>query len=72
MVQIIDVKNAISKLKADKTDEGGILLSNNFICGTNILHFYLSLLFTSMISHCFAPIHFFTIIYDTIAQGCES
>ena len=53
-----DVRKAISKLKTDKVDEQGKCFSNNFIYGTNLLHRHLSVLFTSMINHGYAPAEF--------------
>ena len=35
-----DVKNAVMKLKSDKIDESGALLSNNFTHGTDLLYMY--------------------------------
>ena len=40
-----DVQKAIHKLKSNKMDEGGILCSNNFIHGTDLLYLYLYMLF---------------------------
>ena len=53
-----DVRKAISKLKTDKIDEQGKCFSNNFIYGTDLLHRHLSVLFTSMINHGYAPAEF--------------
>ena len=53
-----DVRKAISKLKIDKIDEQGKCFSNNFIYGTDLLHRHLSVLFTSMINHGYAPAEF--------------
>ena len=50
-----DVSNAIEKMKSDKISDNGLVCSNNFIYGTNLLHKCLSILFTSMIHHGFAP-----------------
>ena len=50
-----DVSNAIVKMKSDKISDNGLVYSNNFIFGTNLLHKCLSILFTSMIHHGFAP-----------------
>ena len=50
-----DVSNAIVKMKSDKISDNGLVYSNNFIYGTNLLHKCLSILFTSMIHHGFAP-----------------
>ena len=53
-----DVRKAINKLKTDKIDEQGKCFSNNFIYGTDLLHRHLSILFTSMINHGYAPAEF--------------
>ena len=50
-----DVSNAIVKIKSDKISDNGFVYSNNFIFGTNLLYRCLSILFTSMIHHGFAP-----------------
>ena len=50
-----DVSNAIVKMKSDKISDNGLVYSNNFIFGTNLLHKCLSILFTSMIHHGSAP-----------------
>ena len=42
-------------MKSDKISDNGLVYSNNFIFGTNLLHKCLSILFTSMIHHGFAP-----------------
>jgi len=46
---------SVHKLKSDKANEDGMLLSDNFINGSDLLFVYMSLLFTVMISHSFAP-----------------
>ena len=48
------VSNAIVKMKSDKISDNGLVYSNNFIFGTNLLYRCLSILFTSMIHHGFA------------------
>ena len=45
-------------MKTDKIDEQGKCFSNNFIYGTDLLHRHLSVLFTSMINHGYAPAEF--------------
>ena len=50
-----DVSNAIVKMKSDKISDNGLVYSNNFIFGTNLLYRCLSILFTSVIHHGFAP-----------------
>ena len=50
-----DVLKAVKKLNPDKVNEDGLLLSENFINGSDLLFVYVSLLFTVMLSHSFAP-----------------
>ena len=50
-----DVMSAISKLKADKVNDKGLVYSNNFTHGTKLLFLYLSILYTSMVYHGFCP-----------------
>ena len=56
IVSKYDVRKAISKLKTDTIDEQETCFSNNFIYGTDLLHSHLSILFTSMINHGYAPV----------------
>ena len=72
VIRKYDVNTAIAKLKTDKIDEGGILLSNNFICGTDTLHCYLSALYTSMISHGYAPKTFLQSSMLPIPKGARA
>ena len=46
------------KLKPDKVNEDSLLLSENCINGSDLLFVYVSLLFTVMLSHSFAPPYF--------------
>ena len=48
-----DVSIAIKKLKSDKVNDNGLVYSNNFKHGTELLFQYLSILFTSMEHHGF-------------------
>ena len=50
-----DVSKAVAKLKTDKISDNGLVYSNNFIYGSNLLHKCLGILFTSMVYHNFAP-----------------
>ena len=50
-----DVLEAVKKLKPDKVNEYGLLLSENCINGSDLLFVYVSLLFTVMLCHSFAP-----------------
>ena len=67
-----DVIKAIQKLKSNKIDEGGILFSNNFIHGTDLLYLYLSVLFNSMIDHGFAPVSFLQSSIVSIPEGASA
>ena len=49
------VSKAVAKLKSDKISDNGLVYSNNFINGTSLLYKSLSILFSSMIYHGFAP-----------------
>ena len=50
-----DVIKSVKKLKPHKVNEDGMLLSENVINGSGLLFIYVSLLFTVMLSHSFAP-----------------
>ena len=50
-----DIFKAVGKLKSDKIDVEGRVLSNNYIHGTDYLFMYLSCMFSSMINHGYAP-----------------
>ena len=50
-----DVRKTICKLKTDKIDEQGNCFLNSFIYVTDLVHRHLSVLFTSMINHGYAP-----------------
>ena len=58
IVSKYDVRKAISNLKSEKIDEQGTFFPNNFLYGTDLLHCHLSMLFTSMINHGYAPPEF--------------
>ena len=55
IISSADVSIAINKLKSDKVNDNGLVYSNNFNHGTELLFQYLSILFTSMIHHGFCP-----------------
>ena len=48
IISSADVSIAIKKLKSDKVNDNGLVYSNNFKHGTELLFQYLSILFTSM------------------------
>ena len=67
-----DVKKAITKLTSDKIDECGIILSNNCIYGTDMLHIYISLLFSAMLCHGYAPPSFLQSSMIPIPKGARA
>ena len=69
VINSIDVSLAIGKLKSRKINEDGLLYSDNFIHGTELLHLYLSLLFNSMIYHSYAPPPFISASVIPIPKG---
>ena len=54
MITQFDVQKAVKKLKPDKVHEDGLLLSVNYINGSDLLFVYVSLLFTVTLSHSFS------------------
>ena len=46
---------SVKKLKTDRINEDGLLLSENVFNGSYLLFIYVSLLFTVMLFHSFAP-----------------
>ena len=67
-----DNSTAIAKLKSDKINDNGLVYSNNFIYGTNLLHKCLGILFTSMIYHGFAPQSFICAQIIPIPKGSKA
>ena len=67
-----DISRAIAKIKSDKISDNGLVYSNNFIYGTNLLHKCLSMLFTSMIYHGFAPQTFICAQVIPIPKGSKA
>ena len=55
LISSTDVSTAVSKLKTDKVNDNGMIYSNNFIHGTELLFQYLGLLYTSMVYHGYCP-----------------
>ena len=55
-----DVLRAITKLKTDKVNDNGLVYSNNFIHGTDLMYQYLSIqhVYTSMVVHGFCSLSF--------------
>ena len=54
-ITVEHVTNAITHLKSEKNDNFEGLSSDNFKNGTHILNAYISLLFSTMLSHGTAP-----------------
>ena len=67
-----DVSMAVKKLKSDKSDVEGRVLSNNCIHGTDHLFMYLSFLFSSMINHGYAPATFLQSNMVPIPKGARA
>ena len=66
-----DVSKAVAKLKTDKISDNGLVYSNNFIYGTNLLHKCSSILFASMVRHNFAPQTFICAKIIPIPKGSK-
>ena len=69
VIRSSDVMSAIGKLKSDKVNDNGLVYSNNFIHGTELLFQYLSVLYTSMIFHGFCPPSFICANIIPIPKG---
>ena len=67
-----DIFKAVGKLKSDKIDVEGRVLSNNYIHGTDYLFMYLSFLFSSMINHGYAPDTFLQANMIPIPKGARA
>ena len=63
--------SAIGKLKSDKVNDNGLVYSNNFIRGTELLFQYLSILYTSMIFHGCCPPSFICANIIPIPKGSK-
>ena len=63
---------AVKKLKSDKSDVEGRVLSNNYIHGTDHLFMYLLFLFSSMINHGYAPATFLQSNMVPILKGARA
>ena len=53
-VSITDVIKAVNHLKSDKCNDEGILMSNNFLHGTQLLYTCIAQLFSAMLCYSFA------------------
>ena len=72
IVSKYDVRKAISNLISEKIDEQGTFFSNNFLYGTDLLHCHLSILFTSMINHGYAPLEFLRSSMIQLPKGARA
>ena len=72
IVSKYDVRKAISNLKSEKIDEQGTFFANNFLYGTDWLHCHLSILFTSMIKHGYAPPEFLHSSMKPLPKGARA
>ena len=54
-IDVKHVREAIKELKLEKSDGLTGLVSNNIICGPEILHVYISLLFSCVLRHGYTP-----------------
>ena len=66
-----DVSKVVAKLETDKISDNVLVYSNNFIYGTNLLHKCLSILFTPMVCHNFAPHTFICAKIIPIPKGSK-
>ncbi len=64
-----DIAKAVHQLKSNKVNEDGSIYSDNFIQGTDMLYYYLSILFNSMIYHSYAPPSFICASVIPIPKG---
>ena len=67
-----DVSMAVKRLKSDKSDVEGRVLSNSYIHGADHLFMYLSFLFSSMINHGYAPATFLQSNMVPIPKGTRA
>ena len=67
-----DVCTAVKRLKSDKSDVEGRILSSNYIHDTDHLFMYLSFLFSSMINHSYAPSTFLQSNMVPIPKGARA
>ena len=71
LISSSDVLRAITKLKTDKVNDNGLVYSNNFIHGTDMMNQYLSILYTSMVFHGFCPPSFICANIIPIPKGSK-
>ena len=63
--------SAIGKLNTDKISDNGLVYTNNFTHGTELLFQYLGILYTSMIYHGFCPTSFICANIIPIPKGSK-
>ena len=63
--------SAIGKLKIDKISDNGLVYTNNFTHGTELLFQYLGILYTSMLYHGFCPASFICANTIPIPKGSK-
>ena len=63
--------SAIGKLKTDKISDNGLVYSNNFTHGTELMFQYLGILYTSMIYHGFCPASYICANIIPIIKGSK-
>ena len=71
LISSSDVLRAVTKLKTDKVNDNGLVYSNNFIHGTDMMNQYLSILYTSMVFHGFCPPSFICANIIPIPKGSK-
>ena len=71
LISSSDVLRAITKLKTDKVNDNGLVYSNNFIHGTDMMNQYLSIPYTSMVFHGFCPPSFICANIIPIPKGSK-
>ena len=71
-VSITDVIKAVNHLKSDKYNDDDILMSNNFLHGTHLLHTCIAQLFSAMLCYGFAPCLFLRSTLIPIPKGERS
>ena len=67
-----DIFKAVGRLKSDKIEVEGRVLSNNYIHGTDYFFIYLSFMFSSMINHGYAPDTFLQTNIIPIPKGARA
>ena len=72
LISSTDVSTAVSKLKTDKVNDNGMIYSNNFTHGTELLFQYLGLLYTSMVYHGYCPPSFICANIIPIPKGSKA